>query len=111
MVYDGCPGRRILSYENFQYTFDYKDTSEDMSLTFCKNGKEKAALWFLHGLNGSAKASAALKSIYESDPASEYADVLLCREISKIERDMLPPKYSYGTSPFAENKIPPKTIG
>ena len=60
------------------------------SLKYCKNNDERAALWFLSEFKGPTIALDAMKNIYELNPKSPYLELLLNREVIRVEREVLP---------------------
>ncbi|HHG85390.1 MAG TPA: hypothetical protein ENJ82_11645, partial [Bacteroidetes bacterium] len=85
-VFDHCPTRRIQAYYSFRIRSD-KVWNETMQLS--QNNREKATLHFLRGITPNALAIDEIRQIQSLDPGSDQADVLLLREINKLENLLL----------------------
>lgn len=85
-VFDHCPTRRIAAYRGFRVK---SDNEWQQVMAKCQNGQEKATLHFIRAITPNALALEELRSIQQLSPGSEMADVLLQREINKIEGELL----------------------
>ena len=88
VVFQNCPEQRFIASNSLNVSF--KDSLLFESLKFCKNSDEKAALWMLSEFKGPTTALEAMKQIYELNPKSPYLDLLLSREVNRVEREVLP---------------------
>ena len=82
-MFEKSPAKRVNAYYSFKILED-KDWQRAMSL--CKNNKEKATLHFLRSINPHNVMLEELKSIYALDNSSDYLDILLVRELNKLEQ-------------------------
>ncbi len=82
-MFEKSPAKRVNAYYSFKI-YDDKDWARAMEL--CKNNKEKATLHFLRSINPYNIALEELKSIYALDNQSDYLDILLVRELNKLEQ-------------------------
>ena len=82
-MFEKSPAKRVNAYYSFKI-YDDKDWARAMEL--CKNNKEKATLYFIRSINPHSVNLEELKSIYALDNQSDYLDVLLVRELNKLEQ-------------------------
>ena len=87
-VFHYCPERRFLASNSLNVSF--KDSLLFESLKFCRNNDEMTALWMLSEFKGPTPALDAMKNIYELNPKSPYLELLLNREVIRVEREVLP---------------------
>ncbi|MEM6270555.1 MAG: hypothetical protein AAF998_14035 [Bacteroidota bacterium] len=90
-VFDHCPSRRVQAYYSWRITSEEQWTA---AMALCRNGREKATLHFLRGLSPDAISSEEIRHIQRLDPGSDMADVLLLREINKLESEVLSHEFS-----------------
>jgi hypothetical protein len=102
-VFDNCPTRRIAAYRGFRVKSD-EQWNEVMNL--CKSGHEKATLHFIRAITPNALAMEELRDIQRLSPGSEMADVLLQREINKIEGELLGYPFSSKQAYYKGMKTP-----
>jgi hypothetical protein len=89
-VFAASPAKRISNYLGFVWSVDSKADKNDY-LALCKNDKEKAAMLVLFALGSGNNKLDDLKEIYRLNPASEELEVLVVREINKLEEKYLTP--------------------
>ncbi|MFT3908855.1 MAG: hypothetical protein QM737_05475 [Ferruginibacter sp.] len=82
--------KRVSNYLGFVWSTRGEDTRE-MYLSYCKTNEEKVAMLILFALSGSANELATLKEIYKLDPGNIALEVLVVREIKKLEETYLTP--------------------
>ncbi len=82
-MFEKSPAKRVNAYYSFKI-YDDRDWTRAMEL--CKNNKEKANLHFLRSINPHSVNLEELKSIYSLDNQSDYLDVLVVRELNKLEQ-------------------------
>lgn len=75
-------GGRHKAY--FSMTFN-NQLMFDNTLSLCKSNEEKAAFYFIRGVNNKSVVIEDLKKVLELAPNSEYAKILLANEIVKME--------------------------
>jgi hypothetical protein len=63
-------------------------------LSYCRNAHEKVVVIALSNV-ASENALEGMKEIYKLEPGSEYLDLLLTRHLRQLEKNVLPPKYSW----------------
>ncbi len=82
--------KRISNYLGFKWAVDSK-TDKSEYLALCKNDKEKAAMLALFAMGSTNNDLDNLKEIFRLNPASEELEVLVVREINKLEEKYLTP--------------------
>jgi hypothetical protein len=86
VVFDRCKSKREAAYRSFSILTDEEFLQ---CLTLCKNEHEKCALFALRGSAEESKAVEEMQEIYKIDPKSDYLELLLLREVKKLEHDLL----------------------
>lgn len=90
-VFDACPSRRIQAWYGWRILSD--DIWDNVQAK-CKNNHEMAIVFFLRGFSSVADPMDDMRQMQELDPGSELIEVLLIREVNKIERDNMGYPYS-----------------
>lgn len=85
-VFDKCPSRQSQVFFSFKVASDL-DFKRVLSL--CKTNNERATIYLLRGLKPYANAMEEIRNIYQLDPTSKYLELLLNREIHKMEINLL----------------------
>lgn len=89
-VFAASTAKRISNCLGFIWSVDSKaDRKEYLSL--CKNDKERAAMLSLFALNSSDNNLTDMEEIYKLNPGSEELEILVVREINKLEEKYLTP--------------------
>ena len=89
-VFAACTVKRISNYLGFTWSVDSKADKKDY-LAMCKTDKERAAMLALFALSSSDDNLADMKEILQLNPSSEELEVLVVREINKLEEKYLTP--------------------
>ena len=89
-VFAATTAKRISNYLGFLWSVDSKADKKDY-LALCKNDKEKASMLALFNLGTTSNGLEDMKEIYHLNPASEELEVLVVREINKLEEKYLTP--------------------
>jgi len=114
--------RNMVNYEYSKYkNDDYNSTNDETyikeTLSYARNNNEKAAVWLLEGIKTYGKALHCIKKLHQICPKDIGLNILLFREVSKLEDWIFTPYYSkftagdYEMSPITvpiggdENKI------
>lgn len=87
IVFDKCPSRRLYAERDFWID---NEKTWLTCLSMAKNDHEKAVLWALTGINQNNNALPALNEILRLEPSSPLLELLLAREIEKMQRNNLP---------------------
>ncbi|MEO6540857.1 MAG: hypothetical protein ABIN74_07715, partial [Ferruginibacter sp.] len=82
--------KRVSNYLGFKWAVDSKADKKDY-LDLCKNDKEKASMLAMFTLGSTNNDLDNLKEIYRLNPASEELEVLVVREINKLEEKYFTP--------------------
>ncbi len=93
IVFDKCWSRRLSSKRDF--SIDNEQTWQQC-LSMCKTDAEKNVLWFLTGVSQYNSAVPALYEMLKIDPASKEIELLLSREVEKIQRNKMPERWWNG---------------
>ena len=89
-VFAASSAKRVSNFLGFNWSVDSKADKKDY-LALCKNDNEKAAMLSLFALNSSEDKLADMKEILQLNPSSEELEVLVVREINKLEEKYLTP--------------------
>lgn len=85
-VFDQCLTLRPQAW----YSYDVPDQATwDGALALCKNPEEKANLYFMRAITPDAVSTEEIRNIQKILPGSEKVDLLLVREINKLEEQIL----------------------
>ncbi|MGB0932304.1 MAG: hypothetical protein ACPGVB_16100, partial [Chitinophagales bacterium] len=88
MAFKNAPNKRHRAYQGFE--------GKDMeaSLVFVENQKERAALWLMKGIKSPGRALESINNVYSLAPKMPELELLLTREINKLEDWLLTPIYT-----------------
>jgi len=89
------PERRIQAYQNY---VDIKAAEKDV-LAFTRNANEKAVIYAMNGFYIPIFSTKYLRKVYNTAPASPFVELLLTREINKLEAAYVTPKLT-GKLPY-----------
>ncbi|MFT5745672.1 MAG: hypothetical protein ACI9XO_003510 [Paraglaciecola sp.] len=109
---------KVLASNNFSNGNQYRSMNIDSEemwqavLKRCKNNKERANLYYIRALDKYSKALEEMEAIYQFHPKSPFLEVLLVRELQKLETSILEDKFEgfekleegFKTIPKAEAK-------
>lgn len=93
VIFNNCPERRFLASNSLNVSFN--DSLLNASLKLCKNNDEKTALLMLSEFQGNTSSFDAMQQIYQLSPKSPYLELLLSREVNRVEREELPDRDYY----------------
>lgn len=85
-VFDKCPKYRLEAYKSFRWL---TDLNTDSVINYCMNNHEKAVIYTMMAYNSPLPDTTYINSIYRLKPKSLDLEVLLIREISKIEEKLI----------------------
>ncbi len=85
LVFERCRSKRFEAYRGFRIDSDeaYRDC-----LKRCRDARERSVVYFLHGLDFNNSALEEMAAIQRELPDSPHLEVLLAREIARIERKL-----------------------
>lgn len=86
IAFEKCPSKRVNMYLSFNPN---SDEEWDGIMAKCKNNREKTTLYLLRAIDPNAVGMEEMQKIYELDPKSEYLNLLLAREINKLETNLM----------------------
>lgn len=87
VVFEKSAAKRISSFLSCKI---FTDEDWKKALSLCKNNQEKATLFFIRGIHPQNLILPEMMAIYSLLPESDYLDMLLLREINKIEMTLMP---------------------
>ncbi|MCP9751745.1 hypothetical protein [Ferruginibacter sp. HRS2-29] len=82
--------KRISNYLSFFWSVDSRDNVKEYT-KLCKNNSEKAAMLSLFAMGNTGDQNAAIKEIYDLQPGLNMLEVLVTREVNKLEEVYLTP--------------------
>ncbi|MBX2872477.1 MAG: hypothetical protein KTR30_10270 [Saprospiraceae bacterium] len=85
-IFDKCPSKRYSAFQSFTIKTD-QDWEE--CLLMCKDNHERAVLHVLRAESQNAKLVEEMRNIYRYEPTNENLELLLLREIKRLEKDLL----------------------
>lgn len=85
-VFDRSRGKAEPAFRSFRIR---TDEEWEQCLLLCRSDRERAALYVLRASGDESKAVEEMEKIYALDPANPHLEVLLVREIQKLEKDFL----------------------
>lgn len=84
-VFENAPSQRTMAYKNAIWT----EADEKEVLKLCANNSEKATVAAMYAFRVVDYHPEGLKEVYDLDPKSPMLDVLLSREVNKLEEGLL----------------------
>lgn len=86
MIFKNDPGKRLTAKQSFKIK-----SNEDWEkcLLMCQNDKERAMLYVMRAQNEESRLVEEMDKIYALDPKNENLELLLVREMKKLEKDLL----------------------
>ncbi len=86
LIFANCPSKRQSAYQSFSI----KNNEEwDQLVLKCKSDEERAMLYTMRANHDDSQVIFEMEKIYEFDPKSENLELLLVKEITKLEKDFL----------------------
>ncbi len=85
-VFDRSRGKAEAAYRSFRIR---TDEEWEQALLLCQSDRERAALYVLRASAQESRAVEEMEKIYALDPGNPNLEVLLMREIQKLEKDFL----------------------
>jgi hypothetical protein len=85
-IFLNCPSKRESALQSFQIRSD-----EEWQQTYkmCQSDQERATMYAMRAYLDRSRALEEMKLIYALDPKIEYLDVLLVRELRRLEKQLL----------------------
>lgn len=86
LIFENCSSKRQSAYQSFSI----KNNKEWEELMLrCKSDHERATLYTIRANEDKSRAVEEMEKIYEFEPQNENLDLLMVKEITKIEKDLL----------------------
>ncbi|MEM1323886.1 MAG: hypothetical protein AAGG75_26740 [Bacteroidota bacterium] len=102
-IFLDSPSRRESAYRSF-----YIETDEqwEQCMLLCQNDRERAGLYALRASAEDSRAAEEMEKIYELTPDNKHLELLLVREIRKMEQGLLGAEFYDGEHPdeYIKNK-------
>lgn len=92
-IFDSCQSRRKQSVLSVNLS---SDSLLYATFLLCKDSREKIIINTLAAYKNSAYSLDAIKNIYALEPSSVYLELLLSREVTRYEREILPTRQAWG---------------
>ncbi|MDX2249118.1 MAG: hypothetical protein SF052_20190 [Bacteroidia bacterium] len=83
-VFDHSPSKRVPAWLSFHIE---DDAQWEAVMNLCQNKEEKANLLFMRAIDFNSRAVDEMAALYTIDPSSPKLNVLLAREVNKLEYD------------------------
>jgi hypothetical protein len=94
-AFAGGKAKRVSNFLGFRWSVqnddDAKNIDEASFLQQCKNNKERASMAALFAMHGGTNRINDIKKIYVLNPAAEELEILVTREINKLEERYFTP--------------------
>ena len=84
-IFETCPSKRMRVWLSFSIQ---NDAEWEQLMAMCKSPAEKANLHLMRGIDPHSQALEEMEAIYKIQPDSRALDLLLAREINKLEHDL-----------------------
>ena len=91
LIYERCPSRRETAFQSFSIRSE-KEWKACMLL--CQSDKERANLHVMRASESHSKAVSDMRAIYQLNPKNDNLELLLAKEIKKLEKDFLGAKFN-----------------
>ena len=85
-VFLHCPSKRESALQSFRIR---SDEEWKQAYVLCRSNQERASLYAMRAYNDRSRALEEMEAIYVLDPKIEYLDVLLVRELRRLEKQLL----------------------
>lgn len=85
-IFENCPSKSESAFQSFTIR---TDEEWEACLQLCQRDRERATLYVLRAQAADSKALQEMEKIYILDPENRHLEVLLVREIRKLEKDLL----------------------
>ncbi len=85
-IFHNTPSKRVSAYRSFSIKTDEEWLA---CLKLCQSDTERATLYALRANDPLSHGVEEMRAIYEIDPKNEHLELLLVREIQKLEKDLL----------------------
>lgn len=108
-VFEKCPGKRESAFRSFRIN---TDEEWNKSLLLCRNDLERASLYVLRAQSSKARLIEEMEHIYEYAPHHPALEMLLVRELQKLEKDLLGESFNpYKKRNLSNYKLPREYAG
>lgn len=92
IIFRECPSRRISAFQSF---YIRTDEEWEACLRLCQSDEERANLYALRAFSADARVLDEMERIYQYDPKHPDLEILLVREMQKLEKDLLGTEFNF----------------
>ena len=85
-IFKNCPSKRMSAFQSFHIK---TDEEWEKCMLMCVSDDERAIMYTIRASAEESRAVEEMEAIYELDPTNENLELLLVREIRKLEKDLL----------------------
>ena len=85
-IFENCPSKRESAFRSFRIQ---TDEEWRQCLLLCQSDEERATLYALRARDADSRAVEEMEKIYDLDPQNEHLEILLVREMKKLEQNLL----------------------
>ena len=108
-IFHKTPSKRASAYQSFTIK---TDEEWDACLRLCQSDEERAMLYALRANDPNSLAVEDMEAIYHINPKNEHLELLLVREIQKLEKDLLGGDFNKNKkNNWRYHKVPRKQAG
>ncbi|MFT5164838.1 MAG: hypothetical protein ACI8P3_000061 [Saprospiraceae bacterium] len=86
LIFENCPSKRESAYRSFNIS---SENEWQQALLLCQDDRERATLYAIRASSESSRATEEMEKIYSLYPESPNLELLLVKEIIKLEKDLL----------------------
>lgn len=86
LIFENCPSKRESAYRSFRIS---NEAEWQAALLLCQNDRERSTLYAIRASSESSRAAEEMAKIYELYPQSPNLELLLVKEMKKLEKDLL----------------------
>ena len=108
-IFANCPSKRESAFRSFKIKSDQEWHD---CLLLCESDKERATLYALRANAKDSRGLDEMEHIYDLDPESAYLELILVKEVKKLEKDLLGLEFNDNKRHNKRyHKIPPRLRG
>ncbi len=86
LIFENCPSKRESAYRSFKISTEEEWTA---ALLLCQDDRERATFYAIRASSESSRTAEEMEKIYDLYPDSPNLELLLVKEIRKLEKDLL----------------------
>ncbi len=86
LIFENCPSKRESAYRSFKIS---TEAEWKAALLLCQDDKERSTMYAIRASSESSRAAEEMENIYQLYPESPNLELLLVKEMKKLEKDLL----------------------